>query len=169
MALAFSPDGKLLAESNQRSVRLRDVAAGKVVRTFQTGRPTPVAFSPDGRTLAASTHEPDLTGGVTHRMVLWELLTGRECASFPAHSLHYTYSKNGLAFSADGRLLAGSCSSSWEQGKSLLVWDLATRKELGPFRGHLDLVNALAFSPDGGRLATASGDTTVLIWDLGPR
>jgi WD40 repeat protein len=102
-------------------------------------------------------------------MVLWELLTGRERAGFPAHSLHYTYSKNGLTFSPDGRLLAGSCLSSWEQDKSMLVWDLATRKELGPFRGHLDLVNALAFSPDSGRLATASGDTTVLIWDLGPR
>ena len=32
---------------------------------------------------------------------------------------------------------------------------------------HGDHVNAVVFSPDGGRLATASKDSTVKIWDLG--
>ncbi len=32
--------------------------------------------------------------------------------------------------------------------------------------GHAEAVLATAFSPDGGRLATGSGDTTVRFWDL---
>src|SRR6185436_5619137 len=36
----------------------------------------------------------------------------------------------------------------------------------GPLVGHTEPVTSLAFSPDGGRLASAAGDA-VRIWDLG--
>ena len=34
------------------------------------------------------------------------------------------------------------------------------------FEGHLGRVDALAFSADGKRLASASNDSTVLVWEL---
>src|SRR5262249_51202937 len=41
----------------------------------------------------------------------------------------------------------------------------ATRDERGGFPGHRAAVTALAYSPYGGRLASASADTTALVWD----
>src|ERR1700676_4668339 len=40
------------------------------------------------------------------------------------------------------------------------------RPELFLQTGHTDLVDALAFSPDGKQLATASWDGTAIIWDV---
>jgi WD40 repeat protein len=41
------------------------------------------------------------------------------------------------------------------------AWDSATGKELWSLKGHADPVYDVAFSPNGQRLASASGDKTV--------
>src|SRR5262249_58223099 len=67
-----------------------------------------------------------------------------------------------LVFSPGGRLLASS------DGFDVRLWEVATGKEVRTFRGHRNEVENLAFSANGRRLATASWDSTVLIWDLSP-
>lgn len=50
-------------------------------------------------------------------------------------------------------------------GKATLAgWDLATRKKVVSFKGHTKDVRALAGSPDGRRLVTASHDGTARVW-----
>ena len=48
--------------------------------------------------------------------------------------------------------------------KGRKVWEPESGKELLTLRGHSGFVSALAFSPDGKRLATASEDVTVQVY-----
>ena len=45
------------------------------------------------------------------------------------------------------------------------VWSPTTGKRLVTYRGHTNGVQAVAWSPDGTRIASASWDTTVQVWE----
>jgi WD40 repeat protein len=46
------------------------------------------------------------------------------------------------------------------------LWDLQTGKPIRALQGHKDWITALAFSPNGATLASASLDGTIKLWDL---
>jgi WD40 repeat protein/serine/threonine protein kinase len=66
-----------------------------------------------------------------------------------------------LVFRPDGSRLAVADQQGW-----VVVWDLATRRQVRRQRLHEKAIESLAYSPDGAWLATAGGDGAVRVWDI---
>lgn len=145
-ALAFSPDGRILA-SESEMIKLWEVKTGKTLFTLN-GKNT-VAFSPDGRILAS--------GGANNAIKLWDVNTATEIQTLERHGNVVT----ALAFSPNGRILA-----SGSEDDTIKLWDLSTGKQRCTLIGHEHSVFSIVFHPNGQTLASASGDDTIKHWDV---
>ncbi|MFI1170113.1 nSTAND1 domain-containing NTPase [Streptomyces melanogenes] len=169
-ATALSPDGSVVAVGSETgTVRLREVASGRTLRTVTSspGAVSVLEFSPEGHMVAI--------GYADGSVRLWEPDSARvrDLAGPPATLRH-------LAFSADGRTLAGSTlgnTLSPTRGDQVAgggrggrdapwVWDVASGRRVATLTGHTDEPEALAVSSDGHTIATSSSDGTVRLWDV---
>jgi hypothetical protein len=153
-ALAYSPDGKLLALGTFKEVRLADPATGNVI-TALTGHAEEVralAFSSDGKLLAAAGGLPGRGGEVK----IWDVEKRSALRTMNGH----TDCIYAVAFAPDRKSIA---TSSYD--KLIKLWDVDSGKEVRTLKDHIDAVYALAFTPDGKRLISAAADRTVKIWN----
>jgi serine/threonine protein kinase len=153
-AVAFSPDGRRLAVTMDRSLAVLDAHTGKAVYEVRAHAPVAraVAFAPDGKHI--------VTGGYDRLIKLWEAPTGMEVRSFKGHAEWV----RSVAVSPDGKFIL-----SGGNDRTMRLWDLASGEELHKFEGHAAEVRAVAFSPDGKYALSASGDTTIKLWDIAAR
>jgi len=191
--LAFSPDGNLIASGgNDGEVFVWDVKTGKMIKKLDAEDIVlGLVFSPDGKTLIAglSTKEEfDIwntdtwglqktfpgdqayglaisadgskivsAGGGISEANLWDFKTGKLLFK--------------LVKDTDGMALAVSYDSNGKfvalggGGDTVFIWDVATGNSAWELNTGLDVTQAVAFSPDGTRIAT--GGNRVRIWSLG--
>jgi RNA polymerase sigma factor (sigma-70 family) len=174
-ALAFSPDGKILAYGGHSGhaetscyVKLWDVQGAKEIGgTRLAAQPIPgadgyvlgLAFSPDGKLLAAEEH-----GSRSNRakVRLYDGRTGEPKQEFDFGETKRIFQ---VAFTADGKHLVSACGP-------VKLWDVQTGKVVKTFDTRGSMTFCLAVSRDG-RLLAAGGfrkekDKTtnvIFVWD----
>jgi serine/threonine protein kinase/WD40 repeat protein len=157
--VALSPDGRWAvtagrqgdADRPEDAIRIWDVASGTLVRSLRLEGEYPgAAFSPDGRRLVT---------GVRSAFLFWEVGSWELKTRLPREPRSLFSS---VAFSRDGGLLALA------QGRNRIhLHDAATLRQLATLEapGAIDLTG-LSLSPDGTRLAAATQQDVVALWDL---
>jgi WD40 repeat protein len=165
-ALAYAPDGKLLALSDGSSIRLIDPTSADDVRRIATGSAvTMLAFGADGRTLVGRGPDP-----LVRR---WDSASGKELpplgerdpllpmAPAASFTLAPRSSAQELAFSRDGSLIASAF------GHSVRVWDAASGKEHALGEGHRATVTAVSIAPDSRTVLSRGADGAIRRWHAG--
>jgi hypothetical protein len=161
----FTPDSKLLAAlADAKTLGVWDTASGKRIASLSIATPKLAggAFSPDGRCVALDQNDGTV--------VLYELASGQVRRTF---GIPVTGNKVGLGqlpkTALETRVVFGKDSQMLMHAGPdhvVHVWDVTSGKALAAFAGHSGAINCLALAPDGKTLASASADTTALLWDL---
>jgi ferric-dicitrate binding protein FerR (iron transport regulator) len=150
IALAPSPDGKLLAVGRRRhAVEIVEIATGRLLAELPMKQKVPhaLAFSADGSLLAV---------GLTGRAELWDLKRKEVVSTFEQPGLPLTR----VLLGPDGKRLAAASVDD-----RVWVWSVDRPKEPLLLQAR-HRIQALAFSPDGETLAVLCHEGRLGLWDL---
>jgi WD40 repeat protein len=132
----YSPNGKLIvSSSSDGTVRLWRAGDGQALHVFSHGGIPTCAFSPDGRLVVYASGD--------RKLRLWNLRSGAQVA----------------VLGHEGRVEAVATMDG-----TLKFYDAESGAEIGGL-GHSGPVSDFAWSPNGDRIVSASGDCTLRIWD----
>ncbi|MBC8170234.1 MAG: TIR domain-containing protein [Anaerolineae bacterium] len=145
----FTANGEHFVSSSwDKTVRLIDMNNGAQIARYQEANAPvwEVTFSPDGKYVIAG-----------NSLTLIDVQTGEHGRTFQTGSDAQVFN---LSFSPDGQWL----DVGLEDG-TVIVWDVATGKEIQRWQPFTQEVWISIFSPDGNYLLTTSQDGTAKLWD----
>jgi len=182
ISMAISPNGKYIVTGDclrdsygcSRGVaRVWDISSGKeITNVVHDDGVALIVFSPDSKyvitTGCGTVFNADFTCNENFAR-LWETSTGKEFARLthtqnpdgPLATLSYISS---AAFSADGKyIVTGGCFS--DKPGSIRIWESSSGREIEAMDGNC--VTSVAFSPNGGYVASGGQDNAARVWRIG--
>ncbi len=149
-AVAWSPDGRLIASaSDDTYVQVFEAATGKrrVIYTGHTKEVAAVAWSPNGRLIASA--------GQDGTVQIWTVSNGNKVLTYKGHSNRV----NSVSWSSDGQLIV-----SGSEDKTVQVWNSSSGNLLFNFTGHTAGVLCVEWQPGNSSVASGSWDGTLRDW-----
>ncbi len=149
-ALAWSPDGKLIASaSNDTYVQIFDASSGrrKIIYSGHSEEVAAVAWSPDSKFIAS--------GGQDTTVQVWNANSGTRILTYKGHSDRV----NGVSWSNDSQSIA-----SGSEDKTVQVWNAVSAALSLDFHGHTAGVLCVGWQPDNSSVASGSWDGTLRDW-----